>query len=124
MRTISAEGTRAITSSASSTSAAVAAPKLVPRCAASSTAAMHLGVGVAEDQRAPGADPVDVAVAVDVDQLAALAALDEDRLALDLPHRPHGRVDAAGKDLQRAPVQLGRALVTRNALPPSDGTRR
>ena len=40
----------------------------------------HVGVGVAEDQRAPGADPVDVAVAVDVDQLEALAALDEDRV--------------------------------------------
>ena len=48
-----------------------------------------LGVGVAEDQRPPGADPVDVAIAVDVDQLATLAALDEDRLAVDLPHRPH-----------------------------------
>ena len=60
-----------------------------------------LGVGVAEDQRAPGADPVDVAVAVDVDQLAALAALDEEGVAVDLPHRPHGRVDAAGEHLQR-----------------------
>ena len=84
----------------------------------------HRRVGVAEDQRAPGADPVEVAVAVDVDQLAALAALDEDRLAPDLAHRPHGGVDPAGKDLQRAVVELRRALGARNALPPSAGSRR
>jgi hypothetical protein len=50
----------------------------------------HVRVGVAEDQRPPGADPVHVAVAVDVDEMAALAALDEDRVAADLAHRPHG----------------------------------
>ena len=64
-----------------------------------------LRVGVAEDQRAPGADPVDVAVAVDVDQLAALAALDEDRLPADLPHRPHRRVTPPGITLS-ALIQL------------------
>ena len=63
----------------------------------------HRRLGVTEDQRSPGPDPVEVAVAVDVDQLAALAALDEDRLAADLPHRPHRRVDATGQHLQRPP---------------------
>jgi hypothetical protein len=67
----------------------------------------HCRVGVAEDQRSPGADPVEVAVAVDVDQLAALSTLDEDRLALDLPHRPHRTVNSPRKDLHRPLVQLG-----------------
>ena len=66
------------------------------------------GVGVAEDQRPPGADPVEVAVAVDIDQLTALTALDEDRLAADLAHRPDGGVDAAREDLQRSLIQLRR----------------
>ena len=52
----------------------------------------HVRVGVAEDQRAPGADPVDVAVAVDVDQLEALAALDEDRVS-----RPIERIARTGE---------------------------
>ena len=57
------------------------------------------GMSVAEDQRAPGAHPVDVAVAVDVDQLEALAALDEDRVvAADRAHRPNGRVDPARQE--------------------------
>jgi hypothetical protein len=43
MRTISAEGTRATTSLASSTSPGVDAPKLVPSLAASRTAAMTSG---------------------------------------------------------------------------------
>src|SRR6185503_714670 len=60
-----------------------------------------------EDQRAPGADPIHVAVAVDVDQLAALTALDEDRVAPDLPHRPNRTVHPAGKDAQRAFIPPG-----------------
>ncbi len=48
----------------------------------------HLRVGVAVDQRAPRADVVDEAVAVDVDQLGAVAALDEDRVAADRPASP------------------------------------
>ncbi len=76
------------------------------------------GLRVPEDQRAPGADPVEVAVAVDIDQLAALAALDEDRVAADLAHRADRRVDAAGKNAERAVVELRRTLETRNARPP------
>ena len=64
------------------------------------------GIGVAENQWAPGADPVDVAVAVDVDQLEALAALDEDRIvAADRPHRPHRRIDAARHEADGAGVE-------------------
>ncbi len=84
----------------------------------------HIGVGVAEDKRAPGADPVDVAVAVGVDQLAALAAIDEDRLAAELPHRPHGRVDPARHDPQRPTVQLRRPIVTTNVQRPTARSRR
>ena len=43
MRTISADGTRSTTSRASSTSASVGAPKLVPRSAARVTAATTSG---------------------------------------------------------------------------------
>ena len=68
------------------------------------------GAGVAEDQRPPGADPVDVAVAVGIDQLEALAALDEDRVvAADRLHRPYRRVHAAGNQADRARVDRCRA---------------
>ena len=70
-----------------------------------------LRVGVAVDQRAPGADPVDVAVVVDVDQLGALGAIDEDRVAPDRAHRADGGVDAAGQVGDGAGVVLGRARV-------------
>ena len=49
-------------------------------------------MGVAVYERAPRADVVDVVVAIDVDQLGALAALDENRIPPDRPHRAHGRV--------------------------------
>ena len=90
-------GIRRATSSARSTSAIVGAPNDVPRCAASTTAASDIRVGVAVDERAPRADPVDVAVAVDVDDLRTARALDEDRGAPDRAHRAHGRVHAAGQ---------------------------
>ena len=54
---------------------------------------------VAEDQRPPGADVVDVAVAVDVPQIRALAALDDDRLAADAAERPRRAVHAARHEL-------------------------
>ena len=72
----------------------------------------HLRMGVPVDQGPPRADVVDEAIAVDVDQLGALAAVDEDRGAADRSHRAHGRVDAAGQHLQRAAVELRRARVS------------
>src|SRR5581483_4240082 len=67
----------------------------------------RLRVGVPEDERAPRADPVEVAVPVDVDEVRAFPALDEERLVqADGAHRPHRRVDAAGDQLERTPVQL------------------
>ena len=67
-------------------------------------------VGVAEDQRAPGADPVDVGVAVGVEDAVALGAVDEDRVAADRAHRPDRRVDAARHQPERARVELSRPL--------------
>ncbi len=56
-----------------------------------------LRVGMAVDQRAPGADPVDVVVAVDIDDLGAAAALHKSGRAADRTHRAYGRVHAARK---------------------------
>ena len=86
-------------SSASSLSASVGAPKLVPRRAAASIAAEHRGMGVAEDHRAPGADVVDVAVAVEVEEIRPLGPVDEDRLAADAAEGPGRAVHAAGHEL-------------------------
>src|SRR6185369_9353025 len=55
----------------------------------------HGGGGVAEDQRAPGADEVDVGAAVHVPQPRALTALDEQRGAADGSEGADGTVDAA-----------------------------
>ena len=56
---------------------------------------------MAEDQRPPGEDVVDVAVAVDVDEVRALAALDEERRAADGSERADGRADAAWQQARR-----------------------
>ena len=65
----------------------------------------RLVVGVAEEERAPGHHPVDVAVAVDVLDVRAVAAPHEHRLVEpDRAHRANRRVDAAGDQLERAAV--------------------
>ena len=70
-----------------------------------------LRVRVAMDEGPPRADPVDVAVVVDVDELGALRAVDEDRVAPDRVHRAHGRVHAARQVGERPRVVLGGARV-------------
>ena len=69
-------------------------------------------VRVAVDERAPRADPVDVAVVVDVDELGALGAVDEDRVAADRAHRADRRVHRrrAGR---RAPARSARPSACR-----------
>ena len=94
-RTFSTDGTASMIISASSLSASVGAPKLVPRPAASRTASTHLRMVVPQDHRAPGADVVDVSISVDVVQIGAVAALEEDRLAADAAKRAGRAVDAA-----------------------------
>ncbi len=96
MRSISTAATRAATSSASATSPAVGAPKLVPLRRRLDDGREHCRVGMPVDQRPPRADVVDVAVAVDVDHLGALAARDEQRIAPDRAHRPHGELTPPG----------------------------
>jgi hypothetical protein len=79
---------------------------------------------VAKDQRAPGADPVEVALAINIDYFAAFAARDEDRLAADLAQRPDRRVDAAGQDLLGARKEARRPRpAARNEQPPRRRTR-
>ena len=111
MRTISTDGTRRAISSARSTSPCVGRAERRPALGRRDDRREHRGVGVAVDERPPRAHVVDVAVAVDVDELGAVAALDEDRVAADGAHRAHGRVDASGQALQRAGVELGGAGV-------------
>ena len=60
--------------------------------------------GVAEDHRPPGAEVVDVAVAVGVGEPRALGVGDERRGSADGAEGPDGRVDAAGE------VSLGALL--------------
>ena len=56
------------------------------------------GMGMAGDHRPPGADVVDVSIAVDVDQVGALGAFDERRRAADRGERAYRRIDAAGNN--------------------------
>jgi hypothetical protein len=70
----------------------------------------RLGVGMAEDERTPGHDPVEEPAPVLRLDVRTLAAADEERLVeADGAHRADGRVHAAGDQLERAPVEL-RAL--------------
>ncbi len=78
----------------------------------------HLGVGVAEQHRAPGADQVDVVLPVDVGQPGAGGRPDEARGPADGAEGTHRRVHAAGRDRARAreerlgPVGSHRAIVS------------
>ena len=54
---------------------------------------------MAKDQGTPRADVVDVAVAVGIPDVGALAADKERRLAANRAESTHGRVDAAGDEL-------------------------
>ena len=58
----------------------------------------HRRVGVSKDQRPPGAEVVDVFVAVHVDDSGAAAGRDEGRRAGDGAEGPHGTVDAPGHE--------------------------
>src|SRR5947207_1632299 len=64
------------------------------------------GVGVAEQQRPPRADEVDVPAAIDVDHVRAFTTVEEPRGAPDRAERPNGRVDATGDHRSRANEEL------------------
>ncbi len=72
---------------ASSTSSSVVTPKLVPRAACVAMACVTCGIGVAEKKRAPGADEIEVAVAVGVVEVLGFAAIDDERVGLDVSGR-------------------------------------
>ena len=59
----------------------------------------HRRVIVPEDHRSPRADVIDVAVAVDVEQVCPFGTVEEDRLAADAAERPGGTVHPAGHEL-------------------------
>ena len=66
----------------------------------------RLRIGVPEEQRAPRHDPVDVTIAVYVDEIRPLAAAHEQRLVEpDRTHRAHGGVHTAGNEVERPAVQ-------------------
>src|SRR4051812_45446186 len=65
---------------------------------------------VAEDERPPGADVVDVLVAIGVKEVRAESANDPGRLAADGAKRAHGGIHAAGNHLFGALLQLAREL--------------
>ena len=104
-RTFSIAGKASITSSARSASVGVEAPKLVPLRAAWTMASMTSGWRVAEDQRPPGADVVDVAVAVGVPHVRAQAADQKRRRAADRTEGADRRIDSAGNELLSAGLQ-------------------
>ncbi len=63
--------------------------------------------GVAEDHRAPGAEEVEVAVAVLVVEIGAFGMGEEGRIAADGAKGADGRVDSAGKEVFRRDVADG-----------------
>ena len=94
-RTISIDGTAREISSASSTSRSVGAPKLVPIFEHLAQRLDHRRRAMPQQQRSPGADVVDVRIAVDVENARAFAARDETGRAADAAKRAHRRIHAA-----------------------------
>ena len=62
----------------------------------------HLGVGMAEDHRPPGADVIDVAIAIDIKKVLCFCTLDKERGATHCTKSPGGRVYATGNQLTGA----------------------
>ena len=67
--------------------------------------------GVAEDHGAPGAEEVDVAIAVGVEEVGAFGAGDKGWVAANGAEGAHGGVDAAGEEFFGAKLELARASV-------------
>ena len=59
----------------------------------------HRRKAVAQDQRAPGENIIDVLVAIDVEDVRSLAAGDEGRRAANAAKCADGGIDAAGDQL-------------------------
>jgi hypothetical protein len=69
----------------------------------------HGGMGVAEDERTPRADVIDVRLAVDVGEATPGRARDEKGRSADRSKRPHRGIHPAGQDPFRPVEQLSRA---------------
>ena len=108
-------------SSARSASAAVDAPKLADARRRLLDRLHDRREGVAQDHRSPGAEVVDVAVAVRVPQVRAFGARDEWRIAADGAKGADRRVDAAGEELFGALLQLAGAIEFPHRFQYSDG---
>ena len=93
-------------SSASSISATVGAPKVVPRVERLGHRLLDRRVAMAEDVRPVAADVVEVALAVLAPQPGAGGGAHEDRLAADAAEGAHRRVDPAGHHPLGARQQL------------------
>ena len=83
-------------SRASSTSFSTGAPKLAPPLAARSQDGYDRRVGMAQHQRPPGAEVINVFVAVHVNHTGAAARRDEGRRSADGAEGADGAVDATG----------------------------
>ena len=59
-------------------------------------------MAVAQQQRPPGADVIDVLVAVRVEDVRSLAAGDEGRIPADAAERAHRRIHSSRNDALRA----------------------
>ncbi len=68
----------------------------------------HRGLGVAEDERAPGADVVDIFVAVGVPNVRALAAHDVERVAAYTAESADRRIYASGNQFFSALLEFAR----------------
>ena len=78
--------------------------------------ASTVSTGVSEDQCSPRLHPVHIAAVVDVLEVRALAAPDEERLVeADRAHRAHRRVDAAGITRWALGPELGAGAYSQRA---------
>ena len=96
MRTISIDGTASTINSASCVSRSVGAPKLAPLQQRLLHGLHDARMGMAEDERPPGADVIEVAIAVDVEEVGPFAAGDEHRLPPTPPKARAGLLTPPG----------------------------
>ena len=114
-RTISAEGTRSTTSAASSTSASVGAPKLVPRSAARCDRLDDRRDVRARGSAAPRSRRSRRSGCRRRPRSRRPRRTDEERLATDRAHRPHRAVDTA-RDQLLARARTARVSAYRTAV--------
>ena len=107
IRALSTHGLSSLTSSIARTSSSLVIEKLTPQAHPLVDVVVDAIVAVPEDHRAVAHAQVDVLVAVHVPDLAALAAVDVDRVLA--PGAEVG-VGAAGERLERPAVHLELAL--------------